>query len=88
MTPAPDEAKKKEHRGVRFALRDGPCDGDIVRLFPGPYPGIKDSCGWDYLPHDDGRYVRPDDSNPYMKTPAKVNKGHDNIPYMQWSGRG
>lgn len=87
--PDPVAIAKMEKKGVRFSMRGGPLNGNLLRLYPGPYLGMdKDErVGWEYVPVEGGRYVRPDDSDPYMKAPAKVNKKHTNVPYMTWESQ-
>lgn len=82
------EKQTIEQKGVWFHMRGGPYDDCVFRLFPQRYPGQEKDMhgiGLDELPLHDGRYVRPHDSDPFMKMPAKPGKKRNNIPWMDWS---
>ena len=85
---SPDD--KKRRTGVVFDMRGGPYDGMLLRLFPGRYRVEPDSEystkyrgteGWDELPCEGGRYVRPAGVDPWMDK-KKANKARTNIPHM------
>lgn len=83
---------KKRRTGVVFHMSGGPYDGMLLRLYPGRYrvePDTEYSStytgteGWDWLPCEGGRYVRPRGVDPYMDKKAP-NKRRDNIPRMEF----
>jgi hypothetical protein len=85
---SPDDAKRR--KGVVFDMRGGPFDGMLLRLYPGKYRVEPDSAycttykgteGWDELPCEGGRYVRPPGVDPFMDKKAP-NKARTNIPHM------
>ena len=70
-----------EHR--IFKMIGGPADGSLWQLYDAKYPDGTN--GWDEVPVDVyGRYVRPDNVNPWLTPKTKPNINGTNVPYMIW----
>lgn len=81
--PATKADIKKWESGVKFALKGGPYDGVVLRLWPHPYPsGVS---GWDEVYVEGSRYVRPQSCDPYMTWSGTPNKTRSNCPWMEFA---
>lgn len=81
--PSAKADQKKWQSGVLFALKGGPHDGQILRLWPHPYPSGES--GWDEIIVEGHKYVRPHDCDPYMHWSGVPNKARTNCPVMVYA---
>lgn len=82
------EKQTPEQKGTLFLLKGGPYDEHVMRLYPQKYANAPESAadGWDELPAEGGKYVRPHNAQIPEKN-VKPNKGRTNIPHMDWEPR-
>lgn len=81
--PSAKADQAKWEKGVLFALKGGPHDGVVLRLWPHPYPDGES--GWDSVIVGGHKYVRPQHCDPYMHWSGTPNKARTNCPWMEQS---